>query len=353
MIRKGIALVLVLASLMALTTVAAADETVGYVTSTGLYIRKSPNTSAEALRCAANGEKLIILREEGDWYYVKYNSVVSGYVSKKFVSAKKPAASTGTNAGTGTSTSSVASENLPSKVAELGKAPASSKRGDRGNDVIKLQQALKILGMYAGNCDGIFGEQTEVSVKKFQKSRGLSQDGVAGKVTIKLLFGEDAADAGKNTSSSSSSSSGSSSGSSSSSSSKTEKVNWFSGGNNIIPRGATFTIKDVRTGVTIKCKHLFGANHLDAEPLTRDDTAKLKRVYGGSWSWDRRPVLVSYGGRIIAGSMNGMPHGEQSIYDNDFDGQFCIHFVGSKTHGSSKVDPDHQACISEAARASW
>lgn len=341
MLRRSIAFMLILACLLPLSGTAYAEEKVGYVTSTGLYIRRSPSTTAEALRCAVNGEALIILREEGDWYYVKYNSVVSGYVSKKFVSLKKPSSSTASTS----SSSSTISESLPSKVSELGKAPASSKIGDRGNDVKKLQQALKILGFYSGNCDGIFGEQTETAVKKFQKSRSLSQDGIAGKVTIKLLFGEDAADAGSSTSASSSSSS--------SSSTKTEKVSWFSGGNAIIPRGATFTIKDVRTGTTIKCKHLFGANHLDAEPLTKEDTAKLKQVYGGSWSWRRRPVLISYGGRIIAASMNGMPHGEQSIYDNDFDGQFCIHLVGSKTHGSAKVDPDHQAAINEAAKASW
>lgn len=350
MTRRIISLVLLLTGLISWAAPASA-ETVGYVTSTGLYIRREANTSSEALRCAEYGEKLTILKEQGDWYYVRYNSVVSGYVAKKYVSKTNPTSS-GSSSASSSSSSSAAQENLPSKVSDLGKAPASSKRGDRGNDVIKLQQALKILGHYSGSCDGVFGEITETAVKKFQQSRGLSQDGVAGKVTIKLIFGEEAADAGKSTSTASSSTSSSSSGSSGSKS-KTEKVDWFSGGNSIIPKGATFTIKDVRTGVTIKCKHLFGANHLDAEPLNKDETAKLKKVYGGEWSWDRRPVLISYGGRIIAGSMNGMPHGDQSITDNNFDGQFCIHMVGSKTHGSSKVDPDHQACINEAAKASW
>lgn len=344
MYRKAIAFLLALISLLACVTTAGAER-VGYVTSTGLYIRKSPNTSAEALRCAANGEQLTILREEGDWYYVKYNSVVSGYVAKKFVSTTKSTSSSNSSSAT-TSSSSSSSDALPSSVSELGKAPASSKRGDRGNDVKKLQQALKIAGHYSGGCDGIFGEQTEKAVMRFQDAKGLTQDGVAGKVTITLLFGE--APSGSGSSSSASSGSSSSGGGGSA-----EKVDWFGGGNSIIPRGAKFTIKDVRTGVTIKVQHLFGANHLDAEPVDKNETAKLKQVYGGEWSWNRRPVLVSYGGRIIAASMNGMPHGEQSIYDNDFDGQFCIHFVNSKTHGSGKVDADHQAAINEAAKASW
>lgn len=353
MIRKGAFILLTLVSLLILTGNAyASEEKVGYVSSTGLYIRSDPNTSAEALRCATNGEKLVILGEEGDWYYVKYNGVVYGYAAKQYVSLKAPsgASSSGSSSGTG------ASESLPDKVSDLGKTPASSKLGDRGNDVVKLQQALKILGYFSGTCDGIYGEQTETAVKKFQKARGMSEDGIAGKVTIKLIFGEDAADASSGSGSAGSSASGSGSSGSSSgsgSSSKTELIDWFDGGNNIIPKGATFTIKDIRTGTTIKCKHLYGGNHLDAEPLNADETAKLKKVYGGSWSWDRRPILISYGGRIIAASMNGMPHGDQSIYNNDFDGQFCIHLKNSKTHGTAKVDPDHQACVNEAAKSSW
>lgn len=346
--RKRIAFALVLAMLLALAGAAfAAEEKVGYVTSTGLYIRRSPSTTADILRCADNGEKLVILREEGDWYYVKYNSAVSGYAAKKFVSLKKPASSSGSSSsgssGSANTSSSSSGESLPGKISDLGNAPATSRLGDRGNDVKKLQQALKILGHYSGSCDGIFGEGTETAVKKYQKSKSLSPDGVAGKVTIELLFGQKASnDTGSG-----------SSGSTSGSGSKTEKLDWFNGGSSAIPKGAYFTLKDVRSGVTLKCKHLYGANHLDAEPATKDDTAKLLKVYGGSWSWNRRPVLLSYGGRVLAASMNGMPHGEQSIMDNNFNGQFCIHFLNSKTHGSAKVDADHQGCVNEAAKASW
>ena len=53
-------------------------------------------------------------------------------------------------------------------------------------------------------------------------------------------------------------------------------------------------------------------------------------------------------GRRLAASMNCMPHGYDTIAGNDFKGQFCIHFIGSRTHSSSKVDPDHQKCIEEA-----
>ena len=62
----------------------------------------------------------------------------------------------------------------------------------------------------------------------------------------------------------------------------------------------------------------------------------MKSIYGGSWSWDRRAILVKYDGHVYAASMNGMPHEDDTISDNDFDGHFCIHFTGSKTHGQQR-----------------
>ncbi len=349
MFRKGFFFTLTLMALLVLVAATAAAETIGYVTSTGLNIRKTPSDEGQVLRCAENGEALVILRTEGDWYYVKYNSVVSGYVAKKFVSTKKPAGASNTSNTSGGTTAVSTDDSLPDKISDLGKAPATSRLKDRGADVKKLQQALKILGYYTGTCDGIFGEVTETAVKKFQKARSLSQDGIAGKVTIKLLFGENAAD-----DTGSGSSSGSGSGSSSASGAKTEKLDWYKDNvSSVIPKGTYVTVKDVRTGTTFRAKHLYGSNHMDAEPLTAADTATMKAIYGGSWSWDTRAILILCSGRVFAASMNGMPHGEQSIYDNNFDGQFCIHFLNSKTHGSDSINPEHQYCVKVAAESSW
>jgi peptidoglycan hydrolase-like protein with peptidoglycan-binding domain len=62
--------------------------------------------------------------------------------------------------------------------------PATIKLGDTGDDVKRLQRALarqKLLG-YQG-VDGVFGPQTEASVKSFQQSQGLVADGVVGPTT--------------------------------------------------------------------------------------------------------------------------------------------------------------------------
>ncbi len=52
--------------------------------------------------------------------------------------------------------------------------------GDRGSDVLQLQQTLNRLGFRAGSEDGAFGNSTVAAVRSFQQSRGLSVDGAAG-----------------------------------------------------------------------------------------------------------------------------------------------------------------------------
>jgi hypothetical protein len=46
----------------------------------------------------------------------------------------------------------------------------------------------------------------------------------------------------------------------------------------------------------------------DCETISAKDTATMKKIFGGTWSWERREVIVSVGGLKLAGSMSGMPH---------------------------------------------
>ncbi|AEI39513.1 hypothetical protein [Paenibacillus mucilaginosus] len=110
------------------------------------------------------------------------------------------------------------------------------------------------------------------------------------------------------------------------------------------------TVTDLETGLSFKAQRRAGRSHADMQPVTKADTAIMKEIYGGSWSWHRRAVLVSReGGPAIAASMHGMPHGGDGIPGNGFSGHFCIHFLGSSTHGSKNVDPDHQWMVYKAA----
>ena len=312
-------------ALVAITALTALADETGTVAATSLYVRKSASTEAKALCSVRKGQHVTILSTDGDWYKVKTGETI-GYCAKEYITLNAKESTT-------------SSESLGT-IDSLGDAPATSKPGDEGNKVLKLQKALTIKGHYAGRLSGHYGDLTKKAVEAFQRSKGLSADGIAGKKTIKALFGEEAANAKAEETKKTY---------------KTERLNWFHGANGSIPNGSTITIKDVETGKTFKAKRRFGTNHLDAEPVDADATKTMKEIFGGSWSWSRRAVLVLYNGHVYAGSINGMPHApeDENIKNNKFDGVFCIHFYGSKTHGSDKVDKEHQNQVAKAMKATW
>lgn len=64
------------------------------------------------------------------------------------------------------------------------------KKGSKGTDVLTLQKALSSATNYfKGAWDGVFGKETEATVKTFQKYSGLTVDGVVGPKTWEALSG--------------------------------------------------------------------------------------------------------------------------------------------------------------------
>jgi len=61
------------------------------------------------------------------------------------------------------------------------------KRGSSGPDVLTLQSTLKQLGFDPNGVDGIFGPGCEAAVIAFQKSKGLTPDGIVGPNTMAAL----------------------------------------------------------------------------------------------------------------------------------------------------------------------
>jgi len=302
----------------------------GKVTATSLNIRKSASSDSKVVGVLREGDKVTIKDTSGSWYKISTGSK-TGYVAKKYVKV------------TGSSSSSSkkeSSSDSKSSSKSSGNSDGTCGPGDSGSAVKKVQKRLKKLGYYSGSIDGDYGNGTKNAVKSFQKRNGLTANG---KVNSKTLSKLNSSSAKKANSSDSSDDSGGTT---------TERLDWFHGGSSKIPKRATFLVKDIKTGIVFKCKRWSGANHLDAEPATAEDTAKMKKIYG-HWSWRRRAVLVKYNGHVYAASMNGMPHGTSIVAGNNFDGHFCIHFYKSKTHGSKKVDAMHQNCVAEAMKHSW
>ena len=412
--RRGTALALALALCLSLLSAAFAASYTGTINEDKVFFRMKPSTSADYHTRLSKGVQVTVTGISGDFYAVTYNGK-SGYVMKKYVtlssSAKSALEATTSKSkyasvtrisqlgdppaftqkgssgdsveklqqalkikgyytgavdglyGSGTEgavkayqkavgisqtgkadyatimklfgsvlTTTVANDPQMKGITKISEitVPATSKKGDSGKNVLALQQALKIKGYYTAPIDSKYGEKTVEAVKAFQKSKGLAQDGVAGNTTIKALFGKNAANHTYTT----------------------ERLDWFNGGAEHFHSHCVITIKDVNTGKTFQARRTFGTNHLDAEPLTASDTAIMKSIYGGSWSWTRRAILVMYNGHVYAASMNGMPHGTSTL-SNNFDGHFCIHFYKSRTHETNKVDSAHQNCVSRAMQASW
>ena len=238
-------------------------------------------------------------------------------------------------------------------------ATRSLKIGSRGTEVANLQQRLKDLGYTIGKVDGIFGSQTQKAVKAFQKDNGLVADGIAGPKTIEKL--SNPAKKGSTTESKDNESK----------STEVQMLHW-SEVDKLWPRDTYATIIDYDTGKSFRVMRSGGYNHADVETATAEDTAILKSLYGGAFSWSRRAIIVQVNGRSIAASMAGMPHAGRddmpnramvsnrsggygygqnldAVKGNDMDGVFDIHFYGSKTHGSNSVCSQHQAQVKRAA----
>lgn len=216
--------------------------------------------------------------------------------------------------------------------------------GSKGENVKKLQTKLKELGFLNGNVDGIFGKKTEEAVKKYQKSKKLTVDGIAGPKTLSAL--------GINNNNNNNNSSNNSS------TETTIKIHgtaqpmdwWTSDIQKIFAKGVTAIITDVDKKISWRMKRFAGKNHADVQPLTKTDTAKMKRAWGGYWSWKRRAIFVTINGVNYAASMHGMPHGGSNL-NNNFPGHTCIHFTNSRTHKTNKVDENHQKMVQKASQA--
>ena len=64
-------------------------------------------------------------------------------------------------------------------------------KGQRGHHVQKIQTMLVHQGYLNDSADGIFGRNTELAVRKFQKAKGLAVDGRVGTATMSALEKEE------------------------------------------------------------------------------------------------------------------------------------------------------------------
>ena len=220
--------------------------------------------------------------------------------------------------------------------------------GSTGERVRTAQQKLCDLG-YLSQSDvtGTYLSATMNAVNNYQRAKGLEATGVIDLTTWNTLLSDDGGG-------------------------KTpyyvegssvrvmlnpvEKVDWYTGDiQTVWAVGVTAIVTDVYTGISYQARRWSGGAHADVEPLTSADTAAICKIFGVSnpqeisdrqqalQSWRRRPVWVTIGDRTYAGSVYGVPHNYpdgDTIPDNNYNGQFCVHFINSMTHGNAN-NPAH------------
>jgi len=229
--------------------------------------------------------------------------------------------------------------------------------GDKGSMVTWIQEALDELDYYDGEITGSYGSKTHDAVQDFQRDHGLSGDGIAGAKTIAAIqdaLGDRIGSTGSNK--------------------ITGKVvynlDWFKyksyltsnshfGINTYKNTTYKAMLTDIQTGKTLDIKIQSTGNHIDAEPWDSRDTQVLASLYGKSSGDDlygvykRRPmIMTTKKGANVLVSIYPEPHGEDTVSGNDYDGQFCLHMVNSKTHGTDRVDDDpngHQEMLRKGA----
>ncbi|SKC50811.1 LysM peptidoglycan-binding domain-containing protein [Maledivibacter halophilus] len=128
-----------------------------------------------------------------------------------------------------------------------------------------------------------------------------------------------------------------------------EYLDWWTEAQYVVPIGKVFKVRDFYTGKEWTMKRTIGASHADCEPLTKYDSAVMKEVWGGYYSWKTRPVLILVDSRKIAASASAMPHDIEYISNNGITGHMDIHFANSTRHKDNKIDYDHQYNIKVSA----
>ena len=337
-------------------TVAAPTETppTGYLktNSAGVNLRKKAGYTDTIGRV----NKGVVLPYYGEptkvkgvnWYYVKHPTLGYGYLHASYINlcnADGSALATPTPAPT--STPAPGTTTTPVNTSQTEATYNTLKTGSTGDAVRNLVTELKNQGYYTGSVTSKYTTAVASAVKAFQKAKGLTVDGIAGSATQHKLFNTvpvGYANLENLTMTLY----------------PAEKIDWNTGGiNDLWAKGSNYKVYDVKTGIVWWAHRWSGGLHVDAEPLTAADTARICRIYGVNQSsqitntthWQRRPMLVTIGTRTFACSLYGVPHNYpegDTIPDNDFKGQLCIHFSNSKTHSSKKVDSGHEEAIQYA-----
>ena len=300
------------------------QETIGMIKVTGnnVSLRYQPSTSANRVGTANIGDCFYYVDTVDGWFQTR-----SGYwISRSYAAVmtdEEVKAYIKNNGGSGNTGGSYT-------------------LGSTGSTVTYIQTALTALEYYDRQITGHYGRYTKDAVRAFQRDNNLTADGVCGAATLAAIQ---------------KAYSGSSSATTTYNDTFYDLNNWFTDKARMnalgLKRDAHCKMTDLRTGKSLNIYIQSTGNHADVEPLTAADTTTLCEIYGVSSAdkigWEARPILITVDKYQFICSIYGEAHGAEVIKDNNYSGQFCLHFTGSKTHNSGETLDRHKKAIAEAA----
>ena len=192
--------------------------------------------------------------------------------------------------------------------------------GITGETVVRIQLRLRELGYFNYKPTGSFQNMTVEATKRFQQKQVDSQGqpimsaGTVGAQSMGLLFSHRVQRAdiaakipiGKQLSGQAT---------------LTGELMEWSAVKDMLVAGSGYTITDYNTGVTFTME----------------------------FNYSKRPVIVTIGANSVAASLQGQPHGEDTVAGNDMEGHACLYFSSSTSHVASLPDVEHQAQVYKAA----
>ena len=268
---------------------------------------------------------------------------IAGEKTLAAVSSKLKGGSSSGSSNSSSSSSSSGSNNSSSSTSSLLNTSLTLQQGTKNDEVLKLQNMLTSLGFYTGNKTGNFGEKTADAVIAYQKSKGLTADGIAGKKTLAAINADYSGSSiiGNNN--------GNANAPTPSMANNVLYENFYNWRRNYA-NGEYCTVYDFSTGYSWKLRIMTKDAHMDAEPATAEDTAIMIKAFGNKTTWTPKPVWVTFSdGKTYIGSTHDVPHSPQHLTSNNFAGHLCVHFPipMSKAESIGSYAVSHQEAINE------
>jgi len=307
-----------------------------FTTTSGVNMRSGASQDASVLRTVDIGATVEVLAHNpAGWSRVRVGST-TGFIRSDFlaISSVQPAQSSSGSSNSNASTNNSNNANSAATAASTSSYNAANPTTN-GNTTVNVTPVtlwttadvnVRSSASTNANIVTVLNEGTEVSATAVTSSAWsrVRVGNYSGYIRMDLLRGN---------------------------TSNVELIEW-SVVRNLISNGQVLHITDVRSGETYNVRVFTRGRHADVEAVTQADSDTIRRINGGSWTWERRPVWVTFDGRTVAASINAMPHGQFAVQGNGMNGHICLHFLGSENHnGSASSAARHQANVMEAFAA--